>query len=865
MNPRRPRDSIALIVVYLLLAILTTYPLVLNLSTHAPGDITDAPALAWNLWWIKYAFFNAQTNPLFTNYVFYPVGVDLVAYTLTVLNGLLALPIAFIANYVAANNAIVLFELTVSAYGMYLLAYDRLRRANMDDRAAIFAGFIYGLGSYHLNYISRGQPNIAANHWVPFYFLFLIRALESRQAVRYGAMAGLFFVLSAWTELTYAAFLGLGTIVYWIFRAREIEPRALLGQALALGAVTIVGIAPILADIVSEYQHYGDYLTVGLARSQIFSADLFGFVLPSSLNPVFGFLTRDLAYQTMNWTFAGIVPLVLAVGASIRFREARTWGWIALAFAILMLGPLLQIAGSITSLPLPYNLFFFVPLLKSNRYPFRLNSIFMLALTLAASYAFADLLVRGRNHVGWKYAMAAIVAFGFIEQLTIPMQLTDLRAPEIFNTIRNDPGDYTVLDLPLGWRNSARIQGDIDYRAHFWQSVHQKRLLDGNTSRNPQYKFQYFLQAPIINSIIALENGREVDEARRAQDRAMSAEVLRFFDIRYINVFRAKTKPQVLDYVLGIFPATEVYRDDERTVYRVAPEPRQQGTVEPSAETANLYFDDGWGRPQTADEGFGYRWATSSSARMWLPLTHASYKLKLHLLAPNKTQKIAVRLNGQLVQELNVTGVWNDYAIQIPASSTQDGLNEIVFSTDSSLLATAHQGNFMIGETGAVSPVDISATGAGFDAGRFGEVFVAGRSVIQSQRGYQLVAINSKTGGVDRFDRFDTFADSSESRRLAQFIAELPQGEIVAGVAVDEVSRELQQNAIDALKEIGVESDLRFQFRAGHAFIGVKGAQPGQALESVDARFPANVAVGRNVSSDRIAFALGPVTWERVK
>jgi hypothetical protein len=97
MNPGRARDTIAILFSYSLLAILATYPLILSFSTHVPGDITDAPALAWNLWWIKYAFFNAQTNPLFTNYVFYPVGVDLVAYTLTALNGLLAVPIALIA------------------------------------------------------------------------------------------------------------------------------------------------------------------------------------------------------------------------------------------------------------------------------------------------------------------------------------------------------------------------------------------------------------------------------------------------------------------------------------------------------------------------------------------------------------------------------------------------------------------------------------------------------------------------------------------------------------------------------------------------------------------------------------------------
>lgn len=850
---------------YWFLAVLLTLPLVLNFSTHAPGDVTDAPALTWNLWWIKYAFFNAQTNPLFTNYVFYPVGIDLVAYTSTFLNGLLALPFAFIANYVAANNAIVLFELALSAYGMYLLAHDRLHRARLDTRAALFAGFVYGLGSYHLNYISRGQPNIAANHWLPFYFFFLIRTLESRRPARNGAMAGLFFAFSAWTELTYAAFLGLGTIVFWILRVRQTQWRAFIASSFALVAVAMIGIVPILANLVSEYLRYGDYLTVGLARSQIFSADIFGFFLPSSLNPVFGFLTRNLAFQTMNWTFAGIVPLVLAVGASVRFRDARTWGWVALIFAILMLGPLLQVAGNITSIPLPYNLLFFVPFLKSNRYPFRLNSIFMLAVALAASYAFAELLTRARHNARWKYALAAMVAFAFVEQVTVPMQLTDLRSSPIFDTIRNDTGDFAVLDLPLGWRNSARIQGDVDYRAHLWQSVHQKRLLDGNTSRNPQWKFQYFLQAPIINSIIALENDREVDDARRAQDRLMAHEVVRFFDIRYINVFRAKTKPRALDYVLDMFPATEIYRDEERTVYQVAAQPRENGAIEPSSETATLYFDDGWGRAQTAGEGFDYRWATTNSARLWLPLAPANYEINFRLLAPNKTQKISVRVNGQLIKELIAGDGWNNYTMIIPAIIAKDGLNELIFSTDLTPLGANRQAAFQIGETSVVSPVDISATGAGFDAGRFGEIYVGGRNVIQSQRGYHLVAISPKNGGVDRLDRFDTFADPNESRRLAHFVAELPNGEIVAGIAIDEVSRELQPVAIDALKELGVESDLRFQFRAGHAFVGVKGARAGQAVESVDARFPANVAVGKNVSSDRIAFALGPVTWEKAK
>ncbi|MGB9299253.1 MAG: hypothetical protein WCD51_01535, partial [Anaerolineae bacterium] len=40
---------------YLLLTVFLTYPLVLHFTTHVPGDGSDDPALAWNLWWVKHA------------------------------------------------------------------------------------------------------------------------------------------------------------------------------------------------------------------------------------------------------------------------------------------------------------------------------------------------------------------------------------------------------------------------------------------------------------------------------------------------------------------------------------------------------------------------------------------------------------------------------------------------------------------------------------------------------------------------------------------------------------------------------------------------------------------------------------------
>ncbi|RIK24165.1 MAG: hypothetical protein DCC52_12630, partial [Chloroflexi bacterium] len=96
------------------------------------------------------------------------------------------------------------------------------------------------------------------------------------------------------------------------------------------------------------------------------------------------------------------------------------------------------------------------------------------------------------------------------------------------------------------------------------------------------------------------------------------------------------------------------------------------------------------------------------------------------------------------------------------------------------------------------------------------------------------------------------------SRRLVEFINALPNGEIVAGAAIDDASQALTPEAFAALQTLGVAGDVRAQFRAGHAFIGRKGLAPGQAVEDLSARIPANVAIGKNVNADRVSFALSP-------
>src|SRR5512147_3039106 len=96
----RCRADMYALIAYLVLAIVLTYPLVLNFATHITGDGSDDPALAWNLWWVPYSIINLGRSPIYTDYMFYPIGLNLAFYTLTYLNAFLSIPFQYAFNVI---------------------------------------------------------------------------------------------------------------------------------------------------------------------------------------------------------------------------------------------------------------------------------------------------------------------------------------------------------------------------------------------------------------------------------------------------------------------------------------------------------------------------------------------------------------------------------------------------------------------------------------------------------------------------------------------------------------------------------------------------------------------------------------------
>jgi hypothetical protein len=930
---------------YLVLAVILTWPTILQLSTHLPGDGGDDPAIAWNLWWVKYALLNTGQNPFQTDYLFYPLGVNLAFYTLTVLNAVTALPLTLNLGVVTASNLHLLFTFVVGGYGTFLLTRYVLATMGMNEDqsgrgisgpvagrslvwlSAAIAGGFYAFASSKLFYVALGQFNIASNHWVPLTVLYVLRTRHNPHSLKNPMLAGLFLTLQAWAEMTYASFLLVFIGLYWLYwlvlDARGFQAKQLwsvfarhLRTVTLLGITFAIGISPILARMLPDLRAEGDFLLEGGGFAETFSADLLGFIIPTMHHPVLGQLVIQTGigdFDKGQHIYLGLVLLGLlgvSLGKGYRFPALRFWLIAALVFALLALGPVIKINGWASQLSGPFTLLQDLPFFKANRYPSRYSVMLVLSLSVIAGFSLVQIGQwfgsRSPNRVSpskasrdslapiqdgqaksysiTSYLILALISLLFLlEHLAVPLPQSDMRAPAPYHVIANDPNDVTMLDIPFAWRNGFRITGAWTTQfmfGQFYQATHQKRLLQGNTSRNPAFKFQYFTNAPILNSLLALETGKSLPQGRWEADRAIAGEVLRFFNIKYIVVRPDDTgnptvTPQATrPYIEAVLPVEKIHDEAAIIIYRVQNLPAQTANastqtpvesaereallIDSTSPLAPLYFGEGWGL-LSHDQPIA---AQRRDVRLLVPLGEGRQRLTLRLRLPEfyraHQQTISLRLNGWQSPPRTVEPAWRDYVFELPTGATRSGLNDIGL----------HFAEVMpmpqIGDQMPLADPEVTVLSAGEEVGDFGYIYLNGHQVSPNGRGYNVVTIQPDGTGqtMVRTANFDTNFDPAASAELVRFLSETPPGSVVAVAAADEASQNLSEEAELALQGLGARGDLRACFRCSQALITQTPPGSIQPQQSLDSLRPVGLALGLGLTEPNIA-AL--VEWIRVE
>lgn len=880
---------------YFFLALALTYPLFLHFGTHVLGTemwAFDEYSFVWSQWWLKRAVFDSNADPLFSRMVFYPLGLPLASFTMLWANAVVGLPIQLAFGGVPATNATVLATFVLGAFGMYLLTRYLFQisgfKLELETFCAFAAGAVFAFSSSRMVYAALGHYTVLTTQWFPFYILFLVKTLRA-SGWKHPLIAGLFAALALYSDAAHAPLLVLFTLIFLAFERRRLVGWNVLARLGIVGATTALFFAPLLFPLLNEFVFSG-YKLPGWGHAEKLLVDLVGLLSPTSLHPLNRYWIQELdavrqgnsRFVDVNTVFLGYATLAFAaLGAWVFRRRLALWIVSAITFVILSLGPLLHINGKSlfvfdglqVTFPMPFLLLHYIPFLKENRVPNRYSILVMLSLAvlIAFALAWASQKIKAKSQ-----KLVLLLPFTFLlltlfEHLALPLPLSDARVPAVYAQLAREPGDFAILSLPLGWRNSFTTQGAEDTRTQYYQTVHNKYLLSGNTSRSPVFLFEYFDRISLLHSLSEIQLYRQVSLETLARDRAEASRLAAFFDIRYVVVNAAvpnrlpysDTRDATLDYLRQVMPLGEkIYDRDGVVAYRVnqAELPARQHIVF-GTDAAYIYQAEGWERPEVIG-GEPANWSNRQSARVLFPLREITdYRVTVRALPftfPQSTvQTMELVVNEQSIQKFELKAGWENYTATIPAHALRIGVNDLVLRFGYAVRPRdVLPANFAIGTTGVSSPVNIVVS-----SGTLGSIQVDGHELSKMGRGYNIVVIDPQTGNIIASRVFNTADDIAQSRALTDFLAQVRDGSIVAVAAQENAGANLGERTVGMLRSIGAQVDLRQTPNRAHAIIGVKGATPGTAIEQ-SSDGDVFISVGRNVDERMLSVAVSAITIE---
>lgn len=540
------KSLILVSILYLLLTLFMTYPLVLNLKTHIPGISEDGPIHVWHLWWLKHSLFTLKSNPIVTNYVFWPQTINTIFDCHTFTNALISLPLQPIFGLVLTSNLIIIASLTLSAIGAYLLAKYVLK----DGLVAFASGIIFAFSPYIFAHLLDGHTNLITTWPIPFYLLFLLKTLKGLRW-KDAIVAGIFLGALSMNDYTYTAFslilTGLIFLYYLLTSWRRLVSFKTVSRLGLLFVIWFLIFSPLAIPALKA--HFEGFSPgVSLWVQNFYAADLFWFLKPSPLHPLLGNLvpapklgiiesTVTLGWSVIFLSLVGAILILLS-----RKRKLGLWVFLAVAFFVLTLGPSLHINGKSEwyfgdfrlMIPLPFILVHVLPFIGGTQEPVRMTSVLMLPLAVLVAAALKSLtskLPRFGKILAVEIASAVII----FEFLAIPFPLNDMKVPEVYSEIAADEDDFAVMSLPLGWNNNDEALGQtVLGNLQYYQVVHQHPIFRGTVARLPNENFDFYKKQPGMEFLIYPAS---CGYGMKEEEVAAVRQTLADFKVKYIVIF----------------------------------------------------------------------------------------------------------------------------------------------------------------------------------------------------------------------------------------------------------------------------------------------------------------------------------------
>jgi len=623
------------LLVYTLLALVVTYPLPLYLGeriiANQPGQV-DGYLGIWNVWWTAHALTTGQ-NPFVTPLLFHPQGLDLFWQTLSLPQGVLALPVTLSAGPLPAYNLLILLSFILGGYFAFLFIAYVLRDTGewrLTTLAALIGGAVYAFAPFHMQKVLDAQLEVASIQWLPLWALATAALLEGPRwpLALLSGIALLVVGLGTWYYGLFAL-IATGLMAgLWALRpaADHAAPPTTLrlpGIPPGLHVATLLwGLTPIafwfavMAPRLLGLLRTGDTLLGDARGEQQAYADLISFWLPNPNHPLWGgavtaFYERLHPGQILWNVSLGLVGIALAFYGVILSGRTR-WRWLALGVfaAAMALGAEIFVLGWNTGLPGPYALIRDLPGVRSSHRPNHFVLISLLTVAVFAAAGARALLARAERGAPL-LATALLAGILAIDGTAGAVPLFQRPMPRPYLSMPAPDGALLPVPLHLNFSNSE----------HLWyQTRHHWPIIGGFIGREPPY-----LPGRYAPGIRELRSGQvERDDILSPGWPELARETLAAYAIRYV-VFHHRSMgeslPRMRDLVAEMGLA-ESYRDDLVTFYP-APSPERPRPL--------AYLGPGWGDLERSAAGDRWRWMGDEAQVFLLNPTGAPRPTRLTL------------------------------------------------------------------------------------------------------------------------------------------------------------------------------------------------------------------------------------------
>lgn len=569
----RKRTVVAYVGVFLIYTLLTlamTWPMVTRLNTHLIGTGDDMWVHYWNNWWVKRVL-QEGGSVYYTNLLFHPTGVSLIHHNFAWFNIALGLVLEPIVGGIVAYNLTHLIHIPLCGLGMFVLA----RRLTKSNEIAFLSGLVYAFWPYRM--LDTDHPNTIATEGFPLLMLALLNLVEGKRPLRDGVIAGLVVALIGyirWQLLILAGFMVGLYLLYALVWERERWNRRVVVGLILVPVIAVALMSPGLYPLVRDQAQSGPVEEVYMVRAAIGKHDLLSYIVPQHqhfLGPLHDRLFQYFASsqnRQVYTAFLGYVVVGLNIVGLAKYRgRKRTWFWLGLAILsfALALGPELYINRKpYPQIPMPYRLVAWLPPIRLLGVPLRFNALLALPVSILGGYgalALKEWLVQ-RRRMRWAARPAIFVVFLgtliLLDYLSIPTATVVARVPDFYSLVE-EPGDFAVVGLP-GRRNFTEYY-------MFYQTVHERPLLAGHVSRLPPGALDFASSVPLIAGMyedLAIDTG--------LSDISHQLSLLADAGFRYIIIHKELANEQQIGAWQDWLLVPPLYEDEEVIVYSTAPE-----------------------------------------------------------------------------------------------------------------------------------------------------------------------------------------------------------------------------------------------------------------------------------------------------